>query len=38
MKIFFSRLKDTQIIMLGFFITILIGAFLLMLPLSSASG
>lgn len=38
MKSFFSGLKDTQIIMLGFLITILIGAFLLMLPISSANG
>lgn len=38
MKSFFSGLKDTQIIMLGFLITILIGAFFLMLPISSANG
>ncbi len=38
MKNFLDKLRATQIIMLGFLITILSGTFLLMLPFSSASG
>lgn len=38
MKTFFSKLRATQIIMLGFLIIILIGAVLLIFPFASASG
>ena len=33
-----EKLSTTQIISLGFFVTVIIGAFLLILPISSASG
>ena len=33
-----EKLSTTQIISLGFFVTVLLGAFLLVLPISSASG
>lgn len=38
MKKIFISFKDTQIIMIGFLITILLGTFLLMLPFSSEKG